>query len=228
MSEPQLVVIERAKSNRSKCITASIFTGETTYIELGELRIGVQAWLGGRTTTFWQKASSFLQWGCFLEYAKNGAATCKISKGEKMPKGTLRFAIRNGEKTQIYVKMDCAIPIVRDVLCAADAKPSDLQGFSELSATDRQMIMNACKISKAERIAWLKQHPHPMEGAAPKEAAPGKKRAATGDPEAHSSCRATTQRKRQTSAKEPRARQLKTKQHLKPANDEDENGEVVD
>ena len=48
MSDSSLMLIERARSGRSKCVTSSVMLGEPTYIELGELRIGVQAWAGGR------------------------------------------------------------------------------------------------------------------------------------------------------------------------------------
>jgi hypothetical protein len=155
-----LLTVERARSGRSKCVSSQ------EPIELGELRVGVQAWMGGRTTVCWQRVPSFLENGCAIGYAQNSAASCK-STGLKLPKGDLRLAIRNGPTSRFYVSWEPAIGILRQVLMAAGASASDLPGFDELNDSDRRKVKQALKLTKQERSAFFKENPHPCEGAAP-------------------------------------------------------------
>lgn len=153
------VLVERARSGRSKCVSSQ------EPIALGELRIGVQAWMGGRTTVCWQRVPSFLEKGCSLGYAQNNAASCKES-GLKLTKGDLRLGILNGPTSRFYVSWEPAVAILREVLMAAGAKASDLSGFDELNASDMRKVEMALKLTKQERDAFFNDHPHPCEGAA--------------------------------------------------------------
>ena len=159
----RVVAIERAKSGRSRCVTASWKLGKRVPIALGEMRIGVKVWMGGHSTVVWQKAASFLEWGCGLEYAKTGAATCKIT-GEKISKDALRLKIHNGPPpAAYYVSFDASAELIQSVLCAADAPATALSGFDDLQATEQAAVRRLTP-SQAARKAFWQAHPHPCEG----------------------------------------------------------------
>ena len=97
-------------------------------IDPNNVRIGVKVWMGGHSTVVWQKAASFLEWGCGLEYAKTGAASCKIT-GKKISKDALRFKIHNGPPpAAYYVSFDASAELNvcrgEDRLCLFDAHVS--------------------------------------------------------------------------------------------------------
>ena len=96
--------------------------------------------------------------GFFVEVAKTSAASCKLT-GQKQVKGTLRFAIRTGPLTQMYVGLEVGAPIVREVLCAALAKPADIVGLNELDAENRKAVLKACHVSAQDRAAFDRAHP---------------------------------------------------------------------
>lgn len=151
MSLTTLITVERARSGRSKCASSQ------EPIALGEMRVGIMSWRMGRSCVAWQKASSFATTGLFCELAKTGAASCKVT-GEKQPKGTLRFGVRTGSNTAFYLGVDAGAPMIRQALCAADAKPIDIQGVAELADEQRQIILKSCAPSEKEREDFAREH----------------------------------------------------------------------
>jgi hypothetical protein len=151
MSQTSLITVERARSGRAKCASSQ------EPIALGEMRIGIMTWRMGRSCIAWQKAGSFISKGLFCDVAKTGAASCKVS-GEKQPKGTLRFGVRTGPSTAFYLGVDAGAHMIRQALCAADAKPIDIEGVAELTDEHRELILKSCAPSKEEREEFAREH----------------------------------------------------------------------
>eukprot|EP00967_Tisochrysis_lutea_P106988 scaffold164576_cov30-Tisochrysis_lutea.AAC.1 len=169
---PAVLIVERARSGRSRCVSSQ------DPIALGELRIGLLAWMGGRTTICWQRPQSFLERGASIGYALNSAASCRVSK-RKLKKGELRLAVRNGPSSHFYISWDAAVPAVRQALLAAGTGAHALVGIDGLNASDARAVLEACKLSKRDRDEFARQHPHPCEAAPPTAA---KKRAGESTP----------------------------------------------
>jgi hypothetical protein len=168
-SVDRLIVFERARSGRSKCCSSQ------QPIALGEMRVGITTWRMGRSCVAWQKAESFVERGMYVDVAKTGTASCKIS-GEKQPRGTLRFAVRTGPSSQFYMGIDEGAPLVKQALCAAGKQSKDLTGLDELEGSDRKSILASCAVSKTEREIFDRKHATVLGSAVPSKVAKKRKR----------------------------------------------------
>eukprot|EP00439_Symbiodinium_sp_Y106_P031872 s5426_g3.t2 len=138
------VHVERAKSDKSSCKKCQ------KKIKYGELRAGVDCWMGGRTVKAWLHMSCMAQ--CFKFGRCKAASKCKLS-GEAMVKGEARLELAReytglycmrstpGEPPQrISFKLNHSKAALGDFLKQRKVNPKSLKGYKDLTAEEKKLL----------------------------------------------------------------------------------------
>lgn len=139
MSKETLVIVENAKSGRSKCRRC------TQSILKDEIRVGIVGWISGRKAVMWQKPDCFVK-GIRIDQSKSSRGKCKLS-GESFVKGEKQLVL-SVHNTESRVKLSRAGEALRDYLVRVrNIKPEEILGCDELDNEQveslRSALMNA-------------------------------------------------------------------------------------
>eukprot|EP00931_Biecheleriopsis_adriatica_P069825 TRINITY_DN43633_c0_g1_i1.p1 TRINITY_DN43633_c0_g1~~TRINITY_DN43633_c0_g1_i1.p1 ORF type:complete len:135 (-),score=36.92 TRINITY_DN43633_c0_g1_i1:138-542(-) len=124
------VHVENAKSDKSICKKCR------KNINFGELRAGVDVWMGGRTVRAWLKMKCMAS--CFKFDRCKAPSKCKLS-GQKMSKGEARLELAR-EYTGIFFKLSYAKAALSDFLKKKHMNPKSIKGYSILSAAEQKLL----------------------------------------------------------------------------------------
>ena len=141
-----VVVVEKAKTGRSKC------RGCMEMISEGELRVGMESWMVGRQVVVWQKPACFLKSVEVVEEA-TGRGRCKQTK-ELFSKGEFKLGF-SAHTTTSYLKLEAGGENLGRVLLAAsraDAPLSEVvKGYELLSKADAAALAAGVARGTAEK-----------------------------------------------------------------------------
>lgn len=157
------LTVEEAKSGRSTCKSS----GEK--IEKGEMRVGIEAFMGGRMTMAWQKLVGFFD-NCRIEHCLRKASGKCRATGYTFQQGDVRFVATLGKErpSKMFLTMDAAhealIPAV-EALEGAPWDPLTLQGLCDLKPASRQHYFSLNNVPATKAAAFNKDHPPPAEDA---------------------------------------------------------------
>eukprot|EP01023_Acetabularia_acetabulum_P013797 TRINITY_DN16698_c0_g1_i2.p1 TRINITY_DN16698_c0_g1~~TRINITY_DN16698_c0_g1_i2.p1 ORF type:complete len:262 (-),score=71.16 TRINITY_DN16698_c0_g1_i2:538-1221(-) len=132
-----LFKVEKAASNRSKCK----ISGER--IEAGELRVGVEGYMGGRVLQNWIKPAAFME-KCSFEYSPNNRARCRKT-GDPLNKNEVRFVYCSSSTQKAYLKPAVVPELLDKILKAAKFDPCEIEGIDSLSQDDQKKIKKLLK-----------------------------------------------------------------------------------
>ena len=125
------VVIEKAKTGRSKCRRCM------EMLNAGELRVGMESWMVGRQVVVWQHPACFLQSVEVAEEA-TGRGRCKQTK-EQFVKGENKLGF-SAHTTTSYTKLEAGGECLGRVLLAASRADAPLKevvkGYEQLSKAE--------------------------------------------------------------------------------------------
>lgn len=105
-------------------------------IGFGELRAGVDCWMGGRTVTAWLHMKCMAE--CFKFDHCKGKGKCKLS-GETMDRGEARLELAR-EYTGIFFKLKHSHAALVDFLQEKSMDPKSIKGYSALSAVEKKQL----------------------------------------------------------------------------------------
>lgn len=124
------VHVERAKSDKSSCKKCQ------KKIKFGELRAGVDCWMGGRTVKAWLHMSCMAE--CFKFGRCKAKSKCKLS-GEAMVKGEARLELAR-EYTGISFKLNHSKAALGDFLKQRKVNPKSLKGYKDLTDQEKKLL----------------------------------------------------------------------------------------
>ena len=143
--QPQVPVVERAKSGRATCKISQ------EKIEKDELRVGLPVFARGQQVTAWAKASEFSK-ALRFETAPDNRSKCKASK-EKITAGEIRLCARvgsaaeleanAGEKAKMYYNPMAIKPFWKAYHEATGVRPSDIAGAELLDEAYHKALLDA-------------------------------------------------------------------------------------
>ena len=120
------VKVEKAKSDKSSCKKCQKKIG------FGELRAGIDCWMGGRTVTAWLHMKCMAE--CFKFDRCKGKGKCKLS-AETMEKGEARLELAR-EYTGIFFKLKHSGAALADFLKEKAMDPKSIKGYMVLATTE--------------------------------------------------------------------------------------------
>jgi hypothetical protein len=134
--ESTCVVVEEAKTSRSKCRKCM------EVIPAGELRVGMESWIMGRNSMTWQHPECFCS-ALEITMEVTGRSKCKQTK-HKFEAGERRLSASAHTTTNNF-KLSAAVPLLRPVFRAlsdsARSKAFDsIVGLSELQPSERALL----------------------------------------------------------------------------------------
>ena len=128
--------LEHAKTGRSTC------RGCGEGIAVGELRVGIEAFVAGRVADTWQHPKCALE-HCFLEVAPANRGKCKATD-EPFAKGDVRLALCSKDHKTFYGLRGLG-DALRPILDAVDdfGGVSEIKGFTDLDDETRAQVFTA-------------------------------------------------------------------------------------
>lgn len=138
----QCIVIEAAKTGRSKC------RGCMLPLEQGEMRVGMESWMVGRAVIVWQHPACFVQ-NVAVTIESSGRGSCKQTK-ERFVAGEAKLSC-TAHTTTSHFKPRAVAAQLRRVLSLAECEAGSLKGFATLSEEDaRELREGAAATSDPE------------------------------------------------------------------------------
>jgi hypothetical protein len=114
-TEGNCIVVEQAKTGRSKCRRC------LEVLSAGTLRVGMESWIVGRNVMTWQHPRCFCD-GLAITTETSGRGKCKQTK-EKFAVGERRLSASAHSTTNNF-KLHAAALLLRPVFCALNSSPA--------------------------------------------------------------------------------------------------------
>ena len=146
----QCIVIEAAKTGRSKC------RGCMEPLAQGEMRVGQESWMVGRAIIVWQHPSCFYA-NVAVTTEASGRGRCKQTK-EGFAVGEAKISCTAHTTTAHYKPAAVAAPL-RHVCELAGKAVESLEGFALLSAADACALRDGATNATAPREAKAEAAP---------------------------------------------------------------------
>eukprot|EP00884_Botryococcus_braunii_P002941 jgi/Botrbrau1/12648/Bobra.67_1s0014.1 len=134
-----VLTVGPAISGKSTCRSS----GEQ--IPKGALRVGLEAYVGGRIVQTWQLPRPFLE-SCFLEICKQSSGTCKAT-GYKFKKGDVRFVVTSKDKKAFLTLKAAAEELGAVLQQTPDFEANNFKGLDALDSEHRRQFNLAFKVN---------------------------------------------------------------------------------
>lgn len=157
------LTVEEAKSGRSTCKSS----GEK--IEQGEMRVGMEAYMGGRMTMAWQKLTGFFD-NCRLENCVRKASGRCRATGYTFQQGDVRFVATMGSDRphKMFLTIEASQEAMAPAVAAQKGTkwdPTSLQGLCNIKEAPRKEYYSLFGVAAKKAAAFDKKYPPPAEDA---------------------------------------------------------------